>query len=212
MFPYFHASGHYLYAKSAYLYVQDMLKFQNIMPTAEYEKFVKDDFTIKRSDKFRCGIWSDMTIEQTLMKAMHSSGGLTRGRGVTDSVLTKWILYMPTLLDGNLCIFDFCQMSFNTNSEQHVDASNARKSRDSDSEKFYNWLIAHDPFPKNDNIMCISSGFIGDNSINCHNALEKGYLSMKNMVGMNMQNVKFKRKNRVITLKNLSAKKSIDKE
>jgi len=31
MLPYFHASGHFLYAKSAHLYLQDMLKLQNIM-------------------------------------------------------------------------------------------------------------------------------------------------------------------------------------
>ena len=33
-----------------------------------------------------------MTIEQVLMRSMKTSGGLTRGRGLTDSVLSRWIL------------------------------------------------------------------------------------------------------------------------
>ena len=60
------------------------------MNTFEYEKFANDGFfTIRRSDKFWSGIWSDMTIEQVLMKSMKSQGGSTHGREIKQSVLTK---------------------------------------------------------------------------------------------------------------------------
>ena len=42
-----------------------------------------------------------MTIEQTLMRSMKSSGGLTHGREMTDSVLTMWTLGMVYL--QNVC-------------------------------------------------------------------------------------------------------------
>ena len=40
-----------------------------------------------------------MTIEQKLMKVMKVGGGLTSGRGMTDSTLMKWTLGMTYLQD-----------------------------------------------------------------------------------------------------------------
>lgn len=71
MIPIFFASGHHLYAKACLLYVQQMLKLKEIMNIVEYDNFCKKGyFTIRRSNRFWCGVWSDMTIEQVLMRAM----------------------------------------------------------------------------------------------------------------------------------------------
>ncbi|KAK4880987.1 hypothetical protein RN001_004306 [Aquatica leii] len=87
MLPFFHASGHIFYAKCAQLYIQDMLTLKDRMDPLEYNKFTSEGyFTIRWTSKFWSGIWSDMTIEQTLMKTIKSSGGLTRGRGIIDTV------------------------------------------------------------------------------------------------------------------------------
>jgi hypothetical protein len=40
-----------------------------------------------------------MTIEQTLMRSMKCAGGLTQGRGITDSTLARWIMAMPSAKD-----------------------------------------------------------------------------------------------------------------
>lgn len=96
MLPLFHASGHLHYAKSAHLYVQQMEELPNHLSTSEFSKFVKDGyFTIRRAHEFWSGTWSDMAIEQNLMRAMKVKGGLTHGRGFTDSVLAQWILSGP---------------------------------------------------------------------------------------------------------------------
>lgn len=51
------------------------------MNILEYEKFTeKSYFTVRRSDKFWCGVWTDMCIEQVLMRSMKIKGGLTHGR------------------------------------------------------------------------------------------------------------------------------------
>lgn len=52
MLPVFHASGHFLYAKSCQLYLQDMIALQDEMTENEYENFTKNSFfTIRRSEK-----------------------------------------------------------------------------------------------------------------------------------------------------------------
>lgn len=98
MIPYFHASVHFPYAKASHIYLQDMYKLESKMGTEEFKKFTSEGyFTIKRTDKFWSGVWSDMTIEQTLMRLMKSSGGLTHGRGISDSVIMKWTQNMSAV-------------------------------------------------------------------------------------------------------------------
>lgn len=90
MLPYFHASGHFNYTKAAHIYLQDMADLGNKMPEDEFQRFTANGyFTIRRSNKFWSGIMSDMTIEQTLMRSMKTSGVLTQGRGITPSTLSK---------------------------------------------------------------------------------------------------------------------------
>ena len=57
MLPYFHASGHFLYAKTAHLYLQDMLQLETKIDVLEYDLFTrKGYFTIRRTDTFWSGI------------------------------------------------------------------------------------------------------------------------------------------------------------
>lgn len=94
------SSAYFPYAKGAQLYLQDMINLHEKMPQHEYEKFTRDGyFTIRRSNKFWSGIMSDMT---TLMRSMKTSGGLTQGRGISDSVLAKWTL-------GSVFLYNVCE-------------------------------------------------------------------------------------------------------
>lgn len=167
----------------------------------EYECFTsKGYFTIRRSDKFWCGTWSDMTIEQSLMKTMKSLGGLTHGRGIKDSVLSKWTLGMVYL--HNVCdeIEQFCNVAFPT-SEQHAEMTSSRINRDNgDVLKLMDWLCQHSPFPEVKVLMSISTGIMGVEKINCHKSQEVCIDSMSKIVGENFYNVKFKRNDRVKSL------------
>lgn len=96
MLPYFQASGHYLYAKSVQLYLQNMLEIKDKMDIFEYDKFTNEGyFTIRRSEKYWCGIWPDMTIEQVLMRAIKCIGGLTRRRKISESSQFSRMHYCP---------------------------------------------------------------------------------------------------------------------
>ncbi|GBO31093.1 hypothetical protein AVEN_144736-1 [Araneus ventricosus] len=80
MLPHFHASGHFPRAKSAHLYLQDMLQLENLIDPSVFRRFIQGFFTVRRSAKFSCRTSTDMTIEQSLMKSMQTDGGISRGR------------------------------------------------------------------------------------------------------------------------------------
>lgn len=206
MIPYFHAAGHLNYAKSAHLYYQDMLMLPNKMDQEEFEKFaLKGYFTIRRSDKFWCGIWSDMTIEQVLMRAMKSYGGLTRGRGISDSVLSRWIVGMICLQSINEQMEIFCGVRSET-SDQHVDMRPARVSKDNiDIKKLSDWFAEHSPFPETQELMSISSGAVAPDYVNCYLARSIGITSLKTCLEKgNFEDLKLKRKDKVVTLASVS--------
>ena len=51
-------------------------------------------FTVRRSDRNWAGLWTDLTIEQVLMKSIKSRGGLARGRGMSEETRLLWIRSM----------------------------------------------------------------------------------------------------------------------
>ena len=78
MLPTFAAAGHTQYAKGARLYVQMMQR--NITTcTSTKNIFQVHKLHTVRYNKFEwSGIWTDLSIEQTFMRAIKSRGGLTR--------------------------------------------------------------------------------------------------------------------------------------
>ena len=74
--PHFLPAGHLAYAKYAHLSLH-MSDLENKMTQDEFQEFSSSgSFTIIRSAKLWAGVWSDMTIEQVMMRAMKSSGGM----------------------------------------------------------------------------------------------------------------------------------------
>ena len=86
MLPYLAAAGHSLYTKSSYIYLQQMLELEEQQPHV-HAAFVSGHHVIRRSDRYWAGLSSDLVIEQTLMRTMKTTGGLTRGRGMDESQL-----------------------------------------------------------------------------------------------------------------------------
>ena len=67
-----------------------------MMHEKEYKQFTEEGyFNIRWSNRFCNGISSDQTIEQFLMRLLNTSGGITRGRGITDSTLARWVHSLP---------------------------------------------------------------------------------------------------------------------
>ena len=80
--PIFTAAGHYNYLKSAYFYVQQMCELEIKQPDL-FRQFIKGFHVIFRRNQFWAGVSSGFVIEQTLMRSLKSTAGLTHGSGMT---------------------------------------------------------------------------------------------------------------------------------
>ena len=64
-------------------YLQMMANLPSTFPDL-HNKFSRDGYHVVRcSDRFWSGLWTDLTIEQVLMRSLKTHGGLTRGRGMS---------------------------------------------------------------------------------------------------------------------------------
>ena len=128
MLPYFAASGHSLYAKSAHVYPQIMLRLPQTHPDA-HQKFMEGYHVVRRSDMFWAGLSPDIITEKVLMRSIKTHDGLTRGKWMTENQRLVYILSMPVRASINETMQKFSGVSYET-SEQHKDVSAARQARD----------------------------------------------------------------------------------
>lgn len=177
------------------------------MPPNEYDQFVNRGlFTIRRSDNFWSGTWTDMIIEQSLMRSIKTIGGLTHGRGVTDASLSKWVAAVPYCYLISEQIDEFSGVR-NYSSQQHRDSSASRQNRDwSDQDKLLQFFSDYNPFSvRNENgqeasLCCIATGILAEDDVNCHEAESHGMKIMNSIIGENFKDLKLKRSNRVKSL------------
>ena len=159
----------------------------------EFDKFTKKGyFTIRRTDKFYSGIFSDQTIEQMLMRQIKIKGGLIN-RGLSEHNMGKWIGCLIALVDISSALCEFVGLDFGS-SEQHKDA---RKSKTSDDVKVMNvifdFLQKNYPFPSTPEIFSIVSGLKGNTIVNCYNALETGLKNLSDIVNRKFTYFKLKK-------------------
>ena len=127
-----------------------------------YQQFSENGFhAVRRSEKFWAGLWSDLIIEQTMMQSVKSRGGLTSGRGMTESVRLYWVSTMHHFASVHQAMSAVTKTLIQT-SEQHVEIGNSRMRRDADdSQKVCNWFSQFNPFDTSDQRLCsFSSGLV----------------------------------------------------
>lgn len=209
MIPFFHASGRFNYAKSAAIYLADMKKVdmeferESAMDPEEYERFTKGGcWTCQRTVKFFAGIFTDQTIEQTLMRILKIEGGLFK-RGVTDSVAFQWLQAFIYIKDVILGMERFtkvaCEKSF-----QHKDASDSRIKIDNETfDKFVQFLEQFHPFCEDDSdkIINVANGMTSDGVVNCHEAFKEGFKIMTSIADKQYDEVKLSKSNWVKTMR-----------
>jgi hypothetical protein len=210
MLPYFAASGHYLYLKSAYIYLQNMMSLENKHPEV-YQQFLVGNHVVRRTDRYWGGLSTDLIIEQVLMRSLKSTGGLTRGRGMSESQRTLWLLSMPACAEMNQSMQEFSGMNFVT-SEQHQDASSSRRNRDSnDANQVLQFFQARSPFEEGDtSLRNIDTGVTADKRVNVDLAHDLGKKIIKDMVGQSLDDYVFRRKDQAVPLSDNSSVKIDD--
>ena len=94
------------------------------------------------------------------MKSLKSRDGLTRGRGMTDSVIRNlWIYSMHRCAAVHNAMTSVTALSHRT-SEQHVEIGSRRCYRDEhDLHNVFKWFCQHNPFDTNETqLKSVSTG------------------------------------------------------
>ena len=91
MLPYLAAAGHNLYTKSIYVYLQQLAQLSIQHPEVHHQ-FQNGFHVVRRSDRYWAGLSTDLLIEQVVMRSAKTTGGLTRGHGMSESQRITWLL------------------------------------------------------------------------------------------------------------------------
>ena len=128
-------------------------------------------------------------------ESMKTTGGVTHGRGLSARSLSRWVLGMPAAVLISQAVESFSGVTAQS-SEQHVELSESRQCRDSrDTQTFIQWLVEHPPFEcESNNLISLSTGVVGGETINCDSAVDCGLKAIKNMIGKTFNNVVLTRK------------------
>lgn len=205
--PLFSAAGHFNYLKSAYLYLQNMKDLETRNPVV-FKKFQDGFHVIRRTDQFWAGLGADLVIEQTLMRSLKSTGGLTRGSHMTEEQRALWTLSSPVCSEYNSALQDFNHCVLTT-SEQHKEGAVARIKRDqSDLAKIREKLEACNPFSTGDpSLHNIITGVVATDDCDVDDYSTVGKKTIDKLVGQPVFTYSFKRKEKAITLSDASAVK-----
>ena len=202
MLPYMAASGHNLYLKSIHIYLQNMSKLQQEHPEV-HAHFMKGHHVVRRSDRLWAGLSTDLVIEQCLMRSLKTRGGLTRGRGMTETQRLVWVLSTPSCAEVNSAMQQFTDVQYTT-SEQHIETTNARITKDqrNDANLFLQYLLVRNPF-QNDGITDlrnIATGVTAPTNVNVDEAKPIGENIIKKMAGKKVVDFSFRKKDQAVNM------------
>ena len=199
MLPFMAASGHNLYTKSLNMYLSDMQELKESHPDV-HNAFMRGFHVVRRSDRFWGGLSTDLTIEQCLMRSLKTTGGPTRGHGMSEDHRTTWLLSMPACAGINSAMQDFTGQ-VNKSSDQHGDMSASRLRQDEvDIRSMTCYLETQNPFQPCASLKNVVTGFVADPSVNVQKAAEVGQNILKDMVGKTIRNHSFKRSLQAVTM------------
>lgn len=204
------AAGHSLYTKSVHIYLQKMCNLRNTSPTV-YDYFCKGLHAVRRSDRYWAGLSPDLVIEQVLMRSLKTAGGLTRGRGMTETQRTVWTLASPVCAEVNQAMQKLTSVAYRT-SEQHKDLSLARKKRDADDvQKLVTFIEDKSPFRSDQDMINIVNGTVATDNVNVEKSEQIGGKILEEMVGKQVLKYTFRKQAHAVTMDSKS-KITIDGE
>ena len=145
------------------------------------------------------------------MWSLKSTGGLTRGSGMSEHQRAVSTMSAPVSSAYNYAMQEFCETVCMT-SDQHKDASVPRMARDKDDlAKLAAKLDQHSPFSDEVALRNIITGIDADTNVNVQNLFIVGKDAVMNMEGQAVFSYSHKRTNAVKTLASTRAV-TVDKE
>jgi len=145
-----------------------------------------------------------------MMRAVKSRGGLTHGRGMTESVRVLWVKSMhscATVYSALTCLSNLDQQRHDV---QHVEMGKSRIQRDFDDvTKLITWFHSHNPFAVGDSrLFSLSSGITASegDGINCDTADDVFFRIMQKLNFMSFTDVVLKKTDQAKTLAHINRK------
>ena len=119
----FAATNHMNYAKCARLYLQSMQYLQS------NHKWLFDLYFhwVRRTGRFWVDLWPALVIEQRMMRALKSRGGLTQGRFMAESTRDLWVGTMHECASVHYAMCEVIRQ--HATSEQHVRCGKSSQTR-----------------------------------------------------------------------------------
>ena len=172
-----------------HVYLQEMLH--------ETHPEVSRHTQIKGSALYADQIDSDLVIEQDLMRSMKTRGGLTRGRGMTETQRLVWLMAHPVCAEVNNAMQQLTGVQYNT-SEQHKDLTTARQGKDmADTCELLEFLESRNPFSDNYSLRSIATGINAGISVNVDTAKDVGEKILASMAQQKVLQHSFKKKTKL---------------
>ena len=163
-----------------------------------YHHFINGYHSIWRSEREWAGLSPDHVIESVLMRSLKTSGGLTRGRGMSEQQRAIWALSMPACASVNSSMQEITGVQGAT-SEQHQELSPSRTSRDwKDTFILIQYLQDRNPFVCGEKLCNISNGVHAQAAVNVDECKMIGSKIIAKMEGLQPSEHTFKRKDQAV--------------
>ena len=150
-----------------------------------------------------------------MMRSIKSRGGLTRGRGITETVRLQWIYSMHKCAGVHDAMTTITSLKHRT-SDQHVELGISRSKRDfKDLCSIQEWFDQHDPFDINEpRLRSLSSGLTATDGdgINCDKTEQIGARIQKQLDNVAVTEGSIKRSEQVQSLDHLLPGLKVDKK
>ena len=150
-----------------------------------------------------------------MTRSIKIRGGLTRGRGFTDTVRLMWVYSAHACGEIHNAMTSLTWLLHRT-SEQHIELGQSRIKRDNDDlRKIQSWFDQFEPFdPNESNLKSLSSGLVAsdESGVNCDKVEEIGEAIQKSLDKVALRDAAIKRKEQVKTLESLQVGIEIDKD
>ena len=181
----FAATGQNNYAKCGRLYLHTMYDLPETHPWLHDQFMTHGHHSVRRSDRYWAALSTDLIIKQVMMKAIKGRGGLTHGRGMTESVRLLWIRSMHKCASVRNALSFLTDPELTTTDNLHADLGKSRMDRDcKDLSLMLDWLQAHNPFNITDGrLRGVASGLVASDhdKVDCDNIEEIGHSIMIKM-------------------------------
>ena len=163
-------------------------------------RFQEGFHVVRRSDRYWAGLSTDLIIEQVLMRSIKTSGGLTRGTGMSETQRNVWLLSLPSRALVNDAMQDLTGVKYES-SDQYKDISYSRQIRDvRDTIQLLHYIRERSPFNSESDLHSIANGMTAESKVNVDQSKDIGQKIPDSMAGRNVEDYTFIKANQAVTL------------